>query len=230
MTYAMTALAVSDEPRFQEAMDQLLEWRYHRHTVRQKLTFPTSFNIPWDDRLAFMSFYPLVKYTQDPHLRSVFQRSLARSWEIKRLEQVSWYNFIYGAATGNDCEAEEAVRHLREFPLDCESHPYQNSHRHDFHVQPGYEQYGAGPRPVSPRESEVKFSSRRSFVLDNSGGKVTPPVAWLEDYWMGRYYGFIEAPTVRDRNLISVPAWDGVRLGAAPYEGPARPANLAPKP
>ena len=230
--YAITALGVSGDPKYQEALDQLIEWRYHRHTVRQKLTFPSSYDVPWDDHLAFHSFYPLLKYTTDQQLRSVYQRSLARSWEIKRLEQVSWYNFVYGAATGNDCETEEAVDHLREFPLDCTSHSYYNSHRDDFVVQPGYTRYGAGPRPVSPRESEVKFGSRRSFALDsNAGGRsAIPPIAWLEDYWMGRYYGFIEAPTETDPALISVEPWDGVHLGAAPYEGPGRPKDLAPMP
>jgi len=231
-TYAITAWAVSGDEKYWEAQDQLMEWRYHRHTVRQKLTFPPSFDIPWDDRLAFMSFYPLLKYTTDPHLRSVYQRSLARSWEIKRLEQVPWYNFIYGMATGNDCELDVAMRHLREFPLDPVNHGYRNSHRHDWHVQDGYVRYGAGNRPVSPRESEVKFSSRRSFVLDNlpGGNRVTPPVAWLEDYWMGRYYGFIEGPATDDPALTTVEPWDGVHLGAAPYEGPERPEGLAPLP
>lgn len=230
--YAITAREVSGDDKYQKALEQLIDWGYHKHTVRQKLTFPRSYSVPWDDHLAFNTYYPMLKYATDPHLRSIYQRSLARSWEVKRLEHVAWYNFIYGAATGNDCETGPAVDHLREFPLDCTSHSYYNSHRQDFFEQPGYTQYGSGPRPVSPRESEVKFSSRNSFKLDsNSGGRsAIPPIAWLEDYWMGRYYGFIEPPTATDPELIAVEPWDGVHRGAAPYEGPERPDNLAPKP
>ena len=31
------------------------------------------------------------------------------------MEHVAWFNFIYGAITGNDCEAEQAVKYLREW-------------------------------------------------------------------------------------------------------------------
>ena len=58
--------------------------------------------------------------------------------EIERIEQIPWFNFIYGALTGNDCEAEAAVTHLREWPLDLVIHSYQNSHRADLQTPPGY--------------------------------------------------------------------------------------------
>ena len=146
------------------------------------------------------------------------------------MEQVPWYNFIYGIATGHDCEAEQAVAHLREWPLDPTSHSYHNSHRHDLHPQRDYVQYGAGPRAISPRESEAKRSSRSAFTLDGGGGGrvITEPTAWLEDYWMGRYYGFILPPDTADPALTTVEPWDGVHRGALPYDGPPRPDNLVP--
>jgi len=45
----------------------------------------------------------------------------------------------------------------------------------------------------------------------------------LHDYWMGRYYGFIEAPETSDRQVISVERRPGLQPGAAPYNGPPRP-------
>jgi hypothetical protein len=54
---------------------------------------------------------------------------------------------------------------------------------------------------------------------------VTPPIGWLEDYWMGRYYGFIEAPKTQERELISIQPRTTQRKGAAHYEGPPRPVG-----
>ncbi len=45
---------------------------------------------------------------------------------------------------------------------------------------------------------------------------------------MGRYYGFIAAPTVADPALITVDSGPLRQLGAAPYDGPPRPAGLIP--
>jgi len=49
------------------------------------------------------------------------------------------------------------------------------------------------------------------------------PSAWLLAYWMGRYYGFIAAPTVTDPALLTVEHSYHRELGAKPYTGPARP-------
>ncbi|MBA7592075.1 hypothetical protein ES708_34249 [subsurface metagenome] len=45
------------------------------------------------------------------------------------MENVPWFNFVYGALTGNDCELDQSVKHLREWTLDCVEHNYRNSHR-----------------------------------------------------------------------------------------------------
>ena len=87
--------------------------------------------------------------------------------------------------------------------------------------------YGGGTRAISPRESEAKLGSRSALQYDggeNSHG-VTPPNGWLEDYWMGRYYGFIEAPKSQDEKLTTLQPRAAKPRGAAPYAGPARPAG-----
>ena len=228
--YAHTALGILGGEYFHDALQQLLDWRYHEHTVRQKLTFPPDYITPWDDRLAFMSYYPLIRYSESERLRSLYLRSLERSWEIKRIEKHPWYNFIYGALTGNECEAEKAVEFLREWPLDLISYSYRNSHRTDLHPEDGYTPYAIGPRTdspksISPRESEPKKLDGSLMALDGgSGGRRSiTPNTWLESYWKGRYYGFIEAPEVDDPDLISIEDRPLRQLGAAPYDGPPRP-------
>ena len=192
-TYMQTAYALTGNQKFEQGLEQLLKWRYHTYTVRQRVTFPPDQVAPWDDELAFFCYHALLRYARDPELRSIYLRSLERSWEILRIHQMPFYNFVYGGLTGNDCEIPEAARHLREWSLDLVNHNYRNSHRSDLVTPRGYTAYGGGARAISPRESEAKWGDRYPLQYDGGEGSrgVTPPVGWLEDYWMGRYYGMI---------------------------------------
>ncbi|MBP8130711.1 MAG: hypothetical protein KA184_14120 [Candidatus Hydrogenedentes bacterium] len=230
-TYMRTAYALTSDPKFEEGYQQLLQWRYHTYTVRQKLTFPPESVVPWDDELAFRCYHPLLQYTTDPDMRSIYLRSLERSWEVMRMQHLPFFNFTYGALTGNDCEVGQAVKHLREWPLDVVSHSFRNSHRHDLFAEPGYVPYCGGTRAMSPRDTACDWGGRTMLEYDGGGGgrAIVPPVCWLEDYWMGRYYGMIEAPTVTDNALTEVPPATGQHMGAAPYDGSPRPGGLIPE-
>jgi hypothetical protein len=227
-TYLKTAWSLTGDEFFKKGFQQLLDWGYHDYTVRQKITFPPEDIAPWDDNLAFWGYYTLIRYTDDPNLRSIYLRSLERTWEVKRLEHVSWFNFAYSAMTGNDGEIERAMDHLRAWTLDCTVHSYRNSHRADLDPEPGYVPYGGGTRGMSPRETSVKGGTRNALPYDGgSGGRViAAPADFIRDYWMGRYHGFIQPPSSQDPNLISVPDSGGPSLGAPPYEGPQRPDDL----
>jgi hypothetical protein len=57
----------------------------------------------------------------------------------------------------------------------------------------------------------------------NGGNVITPPVGWLEDYWMGRYYGFIEAPKDPGAEIATIRLPAATSKTAKPYTGPSRP-------
>jgi hypothetical protein len=227
-TYMQVAYALTADPKFSAGLQQLIRWRYHTYTVRQKITFPPDQVATWDDELAFFCYHALLRCAKDPYLRSIYLRSLERSWEVQRMQQIPFFNFIYGALTGNDCEAPQAVEHLREWSLDLINHSYRNSQRSDLAPQRGYVPYCGGTRAISPRETEAKWGSRPALQYD--GGEdskgVTPPIGWLMDYWMGRHYGFIEPPAQKDPREISVPNSLAHPKGAQPYAGPSRPVAV----
>jgi hypothetical protein len=127
--------------------------------------------------------------------------------------------------TGNDCEVEPAVVHLREWPLDLVIWSYQNSHRADFRTPPGYVAYKAGTRTFSPRETEPMRWDHWTMQADGGtgGSDVVEPSGWLLAYWLGRYHGFIEAPTITDASLLTVERNRHQSLGAKAYAGPPRP-------
>ena len=224
-TYMRTAFALTQDPRFEEGFQQLLKWGYPAYTVRQKITFPPESIATWDDELAFRCYYTLLRYTTDPAMRSIYLRSLERTWEVKRVENVAWYNYIYGAITGNDCEEKEAATYLREWPMDLANRGFHNSHRADLAPKRGYGAYVNTARALSPRETTAQTGSCSTLQYDSnaSGNTITPPISWLEQYWMGRYHGFIKAPTATDPALTSVPPGSGNKSGALPYDGTPRP-------
>jgi len=55
------------------------------------------------------------------------------------------------------------------------------------------------------------------------GHDVVEPTGWLLASWMGRSYGFIEAPAVNHPALTTHPASHGPPRGAKPCSGPPRP-------
>ena len=121
-------------------------------------------------------------------------RSLQRCWECKRFDNQTWFNYIYGALTGNECQNEAAVQLLRDYPLDCTSYRFTNSHRHDLHVPRGYTNYVTDTRAMGPREQGVRRWDRDPLELDGGGGHgILDPSSYLDAYWMGRYYGFVRA-------------------------------------
>jgi len=225
LMYMQTALSITGDKKFKAGYQQLISWGYHQNTLRQKNVFPPEIVITWDDNLAFETYNTLFRYCDDPNFRSVYLRSLERTWEVKRMEHIPWFNFSYGAITGNECELEQSVKHLREWTLDCIVHNFQNSHRDDLFLERGYTSYEGGIRAVSPRETAVMIGSRNATVLDGGSNSnvVKEPTGFLRDYWMGRYHGFIKAPTTNNPELVSVNRSESRYPGAKPYDGPARP-------
>ena len=225
LAFMESAIAITGDERFKEGYQQLIDWGYPENTIRQKNTFPPTSVAPWDDNLAFKSYNALLRYATDPTLLSIYMRSLERSWEIKRIEQMPWFNFTYGAYTGNDCETGPAVQFLREWPLDPVQHNFSNSHRDDLFVEDGYKSYEGALKRLSLRETSAIRAHRRAIHLDggNSGARMLEPSGFLRDYWMGRYYGMIEAPETTDPELISVERRENYYPGAKPWDGPPRP-------
>lgn len=223
---AMTIVAVArhivgDTEKYLKAQAQLEEWGYPQKTLRAKMVFPHYTH--FDDRLAFLGYYPLLNYETDPRLRGMYMRSLQRGWECKRFENQAWFNFIYGALTGNDCQNPAAVQHLRDYPLECINYKFTNSHRADLQVPAGFTDYVSDTKAMGPREQGVRRWDRDPLELDGGGDHaILDPSSYLDAYWMARYYGFIWAPTTNDPELLTVaPAHR--HLGAKPYDGPPRP-------
>ncbi len=222
LTYLRVTHAITGNMKYLDAYNKLLGEGYADQIIVQKKVLPPRI-FHSDDRLAFYCYYTLLPLEQDSYWRGVYRRSLERSWEIERIEQVPWFNFIYGALTGSDCEAGPAAEHLRAWPLDLRHYAYDHTNRLDIQPPKGYLPHAKVEKALSPRETNPRRWSENQGELKGKGrGRVIDPAGWLDAYWMGRYHGMILAPETKDPALVSVPR-RGLQLGATPYDGPPMP-------
>ena len=182
--------------RYQSAYDDLVErHRYHLLTRNQKIMVPGHINHS-DDELAFLSFYPLLRYEKDEKLREVYRQSLERSWQIERPERNPLWNVIYAAGTGaSEFDLAESIRTLREIPMDQIRWTVRNSHRLDVPVDPMPDRQKRRQALIVLPYDELPMSkwNGNPYTLDGGdGGRSEDDGAYfLLPYWMGRYHKLI---------------------------------------
>ena len=122
-----------------------------------------------DDEMAIMSFYNLIRYTQDEKLREMMNYSFYSLWILEFPELNPFFNFAYascglGAQFTNaygtydispwDGWLEDSVEMLRRFPLDRLNWAHRNAHRLD--IVPLRRQTLEPPEPASALQREPR--------------------------------------------------------------------------
>jgi hypothetical protein len=196
LSHLKVAAHLCGDARFEEAYRSLIvRDGYALNTVGQKILPPEGENNHSDDELAACAYYPLLMLETDPELRELYLLSLERTHAILRPEQSPFYNFLYGALTGRDCDAEADVRWLQEAPWDLTHWTMRNSHRADILHDPEPGRFGEEQalHVLSPRERQVGKWNHNPYALDggNEGRGEEDGTFWLLPYWLGRYHGII---------------------------------------
>lgn len=196
LSHLKVAYHITGDEKYQNAyLDLARNHHYALNTLYQKITAPGDVNHS-DDELAFLCYYPLLRYEDDPDLRAIYLKSLHRSWLIERPERNPLWNFIYGALTGADCDANLAVQTLQEIPTDMIEWTVRNSHRKDLPHDPAYDRFGRPQSLTALRADErpvAKWNSNPYRFDGGNGGRGEDDGAYyLLPYWMGRYHQIIE--------------------------------------
>ena len=149
-----------------------------------------------DDELAFLSYYPLLRYQTDPALQEVYRNSLERSWRIERPERNPLWNFIYAVGTGSkDFDRAAAVRTLQEIPMDMIQWTVKNSHRLDVPVDPMGDRFNRRQALIVLPYDELPMSkwNGNPYSLDggSNGTSEDDGAYFLLPYWMARYHQLI---------------------------------------
>ena len=208
---ALIALAVvkaayhmtKDEKYQQQYLDLVHRQGYHKRAVRAR--------DPWwemftgmnhsDNNLAFLAYYTLLRYEENPQLLRYYLKSLNRAWKVVQEEGNPLFTFIYFALSSTQTRDErvmnQALETLRLFPTDRRNHRVVNSTKPDVCISFRRDRFerkqACRPLPMDLRPADVfewKENPRR-LDGDGEGHLEFSGVDYLLPYWMGRYLGFI---------------------------------------
>jgi hypothetical protein len=215
LSYLRVAQHATGDKKYAEAFQRLVgEHGYLNSLVTPKPQTGPSTGNHSDDEMAFMDYYNLLKYEQDPTARRAASQSLYRYWTfLEQPERNPLFNYIFAASfkgTGsgrgvqqgvpNSC-LTDAVDQLKRFPLDRFNWAHTNSHRIDI-VPIANGRFGrrAGPRghlhsgqtlPVDERYFDHWNHDPWSLNTGGSGTELGDGAVFLLPYYMGLYHGFI---------------------------------------
>jgi hypothetical protein len=214
LSHLKVAEHVTGDPKYARAAKELIDKHaYAINTVLQKLLFPAEAVNHSDDELAFLAYYPLLRYERDPQLRKIYLASLERSWQIERPEQSPFFNFIYAACRQAgmmsdpsqrpekpyldpaEYDRDACVEWFREVPADLYEWTVKNSDRNDLgQILTNRFQQKRSTFVLPIAERRVMRWNGDPYELDGGAdGRARDDGTFiLLPYWMGRYHRFID--------------------------------------
>ena len=226
LTYLRIAEHVTGDTRYGAAFDRLVrEESYAMNAMYPKVQRGPGSFVQFDDEMAFMNYYNLLRLEKDPQLRQMFAYSCFQYWELEACERNPFYNFAYAACCEGETftspwgvvdlkpkkrRLEEAVDTLERYPLDRINWRHTNSHRIDIVPLPAYvrepgEAIGCGCRidgtvlPVDERHLHLWADDPWRLDTGGQGDVLEDGAAFLLAYYMGLYHGYIVQEEAADR-------------------------------
>ncbi len=173
-----------------------------------------------DDEMAFMSFYNLLQYSSDEHLKHQLRKAFHQYWTLEQPELNPFFNFAFAACALGESFTDpwgdhslapwpewlnQSLDTLRAFPLDRANWAHSNSHRLDIVRLPRQQAVDAFDEADATRglrvnglvlpvdERYFNHWNTDPFRLDygGNGTGLGCGTVFLLPYYMGLYHGFI---------------------------------------
>jgi len=214
LSFLTVAWHITGDEKYLQAKKQLCqEHDYHINAISGRAVFPPNLVVPWDNNLAFLSYYGLLKYEKDPNLQKLWQASIERNWLFASRQNDPFFTFIYLAfkpeqaspileATLPDLDQayQKAVTTLQQTPLLLLGWEMKNSHRLDV-VQDltpgqraGYGWLRSGDALPIDERCHIRINSDH-FDLDHEqgGGNVEYEGSlFLLPFYLGWYHQLLQ--------------------------------------
>ncbi|HSV72278.1 MAG TPA: hypothetical protein VLH79_00795 [Chthonomonadales bacterium] len=201
LCYLLVAHHLTGESRYQQAYEDLIERHHYLLNVGEYRR-----GAPWhsvnhsDDELAYAVYYPLLRLEQRPDRLALLRHAVASTWlggpgttGIGE-EKSPFYNFVYGALTGQPCRIEDAVETLQDWPWELVDWTVSSAARADVTVlRARGEQRSQLDRVLPASERRLMRWNGNPWQPDGGadGRSEEDAGAWLLAYWIGRYHGMI---------------------------------------
>lgn len=201
LSFLRVAHHITGDPKYQGEYRRLIEQHGYAEMARRPKTYGISERSHIDDELMALAAPGLVLNEDDPHLRALYLEGFTWAYQTIENDQNPFSNFVFGALGGADFHLDESVAFLRDAPLDLVQWRVDNSEREDIRLvrRPMLEPLQTS-RMLPPSERGVMRWDKNPWEVvsgdfcDEKGSLESSGVFWLLPYWMGRYYGFIQAP------------------------------------
>jgi streptogramin lyase len=197
LSYLKLAFHVSGDNRYQNEYRKLLYEHDYAANVRQAKTTNPTWRTHIDDELLALAWPCLMIHEDNPKLRRLFRESLDQWYAAVKADCSPFFEFIYGACSGQKPQLEISVASLRDASLDLVRWTVDNSRREDIRIvrTPEWETLQTN-RLLPPSERGViRWDENPWRVIQGDGGNTeSDGVWWLLPYWMGRHYGYIQPP------------------------------------
>ncbi len=148
LSYLTVAQHITGDPKYGKLVDRLCDkYYYDINAMVAKIQRGPGSGNQSDDEMAFMSFYNLIRYTQDKRLKEMMTYSFYSLWVLEFPELNPFFNLAY-ASQGLGAEftnaygtydlspwpgwLEDSVETLKRFPLDRFNWAHRNDHRLDI--------------------------------------------------------------------------------------------------
>lgn len=209
LSYLRTAEHMTGDAKYAQAYQSLLyDHGYKASILISKTQSGPGTGNQSDDEMAFMNYYNVLSYEDDPELRQLYLISMYRYFQNERPELNPLFNFIFAAQfegfgryrRGVDqAVLEEAIDTLKRYPLDRIRYAFDHNHRTDIVRMEGsgWRRSDKGHRrdgtviPIDERSVEHWNHDPWELSEGGDGRTLTDGAAFLLPYYMGLYHGFI---------------------------------------
>lgn len=177
LTFLQVGFHITGNKRYLDEFNKLISEKHFAMNLMQ-YRIPDGHLCHIDDNHDFLMISLLMKYVEDPALRSVFAMGLTHHWQDERIERNALYNFIYGAATGERYDAENAIDELMDYPMDQITWSLYNSYNPLLRWDMSPTALGMEPQlfePLPAHERRVITNDINRFICDSGADDVAKP-------------------------------------------------------
>lgn len=174
MTFLKVGEHITGDKKYGELFDRFASDKHYLMNLMQ-YRIPDGHLCHIDDNHDFLMISLLMKYTEDERLKAIFAMGLEHHWQDEKIERNAFYNFVYGALTGDRFNADDAIDELYEYPLDQISWSLYNSYRPDLEWDLSPLEMGMVPQLYSPlpaHERRITDNDCNRFVVDNGADEI----------------------------------------------------------
>jgi hypothetical protein len=195
LSFLKAAYHVTGDMKFERAYKKLIaDYHYDQNMIQQKMYGPFDINHS-DDELAFLPYYILFRYADEPELMPVYRKSLERSWMVEKSDRIPIWNIIASASLKKDCDMKVALEELQLIPMDLITWKMDNSHRWDLPEDQMTDRFGyrQSVKPIPTPERGITKWNSNTYIYDSGsdGYSEDDGAFFLLPYWMGRYHGLL---------------------------------------